>query len=105
MIDIPFDVAVLSAGCLALAAGLGVSLVNLKASAMWLRKWRVALALGCAMSLVGVSLGIIRMTAPWHPYSGTLCALLLAGGALVATIAGLGCLGVFGQSGGIKIKR
>ena len=50
MFDIPFDVAVLSAGCLALAAGLGMSLVNLNASALWLRKWRVALAIGCAMS-------------------------------------------------------
>lgn len=104
MIDIPFDVAVLSAGCLALVTGLGISLVNLNASVTWLRKWRVALAIGCAMSLVGVLLGIIRMTTPWHPYSGTLCALLLAGGGLVATIAGLGCLGVFGQSGGIKTK-
>lgn len=105
MFDIPFDVAVLSAGCLALAAGLGMSLVNLNASALWLRKWRVALAIGCAMSLVGVSLGIIRMTAPWHPYSGTLCALLLAAGAFVATIAGLVCLGVFDQSGGMKTNR
>ena len=105
MIDIPFDVAVLSAVCLALASGLGMSLVNLNASAMWLRKWRIGLAIGFAMSLVGLSLGIIRMTAPWHPYSGTLCALLLVSGTLVAMIAGLGCLGVFGQSGGIKSNR
>ena len=105
MIDIPFDVAVLSAVCLAMGAGLGMSLINLNASAIWLRKWRVALAIGCAMSLVGLSLGIIRMTTPWHPYSGTLSALLLAAGTLVAMIAGLGCLGVFGQPGGIKTNR
>ncbi|VWC49401.1 hypothetical protein BLA13014_07590 [Burkholderia aenigmatica] len=105
MIDIPFDVAVLSACCLALATGVGMSLLKLNASAMWLRKWRVALAIGLAVSLVGVSLGIIRMTAPWHPYSGTLCAALMAGGTLVAMIAGLVCLGVFGPSGGSKTCR
>lgn len=99
MIDIPFDVAVLSAVCLALAAGLGMSLVNLNASAMWLRKWRIALAIGFAIWLVGLSLMIIRMTTPWQPYSGTLCGLLLVGGMLVTMIAGLGCLSLFRSDG------
>ncbi|RNM03014.1 hypothetical protein EGA29_19775 [Ralstonia pseudosolanacearum] len=76
-----------------------MSLVNLNASAMWLRKWRIALAIGFAIWLIGLSLMIIRMTAPWHPYSGTLSGLLLAGGTLVAMIAGLGCLGVFKSDG------
>lgn len=104
MIDIPFDVTVLSAGCLALVAGIGMSLVNLNASVTWLRKWRIALAIGCAMGLIGGVLGIIRMTTTWHPYSGDLCALLLAGGAVVLTIAALGCVGVFGTPAHVKVK-
>lgn len=87
MIDIDFEVAVVSIAIMAFGVGIYGCLLNIKAAPTSLRTWRIALASGCALSLVGSVMGLARMLTSWHPWSGEICMLLVVGGGLVDLVS------------------
>ncbi|MBA9859446.1 hypothetical protein [Ralstonia insidiosa] len=99
MIEIDFEVAVVSVAIIAFCVGICMFLHNVMAAPKSLRKWRIVMASGCVLSLIGSLLGLARMVTSWHPLSGDLCMLLVVGGGLVDLVAAAMYLSVAPDNG------
>ncbi|ENZ77989.1 MULTISPECIES: hypothetical protein [Ralstonia] len=92
MINIDFEVAVVSVAIFAFGVGAYMCLHNVTAAPKSLRTWRIVIAGGCVLSLIGSLLGLARMVTGWHPLSGDVCMLLVVGGGLVDLVGTAMCL-------------
>ena len=82
----------MSVAIFAFGVGAYMCLHNVTAAPKSLRTWRIVIAGGCVLSLIGSLLGLARMVTGWHPLSGDVCMLLVVGGGLVDLVGTAMCL-------------